>query len=142
MTNFYIFLFILAIFVSSVVTIRKKDCEVVEDCEDDEGRTVCWSKYCFRDVPCNKDDDCYFYGALHMLINPRFRCYVVPAVTRPAGYGTCIEESYGEHLYQKFTDEETVPSVDATDRKRPHQNINKINRDGQGRRQSIYNGPP
>jgi len=88
-----------------VALVFAKDCEDVMDCEDDEGRTVCWSHYCFRDVPCNKDDDCYFYGSLHMLRNPRFLCYVLPVVRRPAGYGTCVEQSYGERNYEKFTQE-------------------------------------
>lgn len=37
-------------------------CEISMDCDDGEGRSLCFEKSCRKDVPCNKDNDCFFYG--------------------------------------------------------------------------------
>ncbi|ELU07677.1 hypothetical protein CAPTEDRAFT_189046 [Capitella teleta] len=85
-----------------LVHARRRFCDIAADCGDVHGRTVCWSHLCHRNIPCNKDDDCFFYGSANV---PKFRCYIVPEVEWPAGYGTCVEETTGGVKYDPLPDE-------------------------------------
>ncbi|KAK7097029.1 uncharacterized protein [Littorina saxatilis] len=66
-------------------------CELSVDCGNPEGRSLCISKYCHHDVTCNKDNDCFFYGASDVLSKMYLPlCFVNPKVLRPEGYGICM----------------------------------------------------
>ncbi|XP_013404539.1 uncharacterized protein LOC106169590 [Lingula anatina] len=63
------------------------------DCRDHSGRTVCWSKMCYKNIPCNKDNDCYFYAAADVAEgHPHPLCFDDTDSVRklPSGYGTCM----------------------------------------------------
>jgi hypothetical protein len=81
-----------------------RKCEIAADCKDPDGRTVCWSRTCYYNIPCNKHDDCYFYGSANV---PRFQCYIDPSKPWPNGYGTCIEERIGDAnpMYERVPDD-------------------------------------
>ncbi|KAL4219946.1 hypothetical protein ACF0H5_020357 [Mactra antiquata] len=84
-------------------------CNVSLDCKDSEGRSLCYEKTCRRDVPCNKDNDCFFYGAADVSQGyPQLRCYKNPRVNNAPGYGSCMNTEYAGGL-------ERVPGSDVVD---------------------------
>ncbi|XP_045199880.1 uncharacterized protein LOC123554067 [Mercenaria mercenaria] len=74
-------------------------CEVSQDCNDKEGRSLCYEKKCRRDVPCNKDNDCFFYGAADVSQGfPHPRCYLNKHAERAPGYGVCMLSEFADGL--------------------------------------------
>lgn len=57
------------------------------------GKTaLCYEHRCRINVPCNKDNDCFFYGAGDVANgNPHPKCYrKIGTSNIPAGYGYCM----------------------------------------------------
>ncbi|XP_013393226.1 uncharacterized protein LOC106160957 [Lingula anatina] len=89
-TALLIFVFVTCIFSAIAVP-----CTTSLDCHDPDGRTLCqaWTGKCIKNVPCNKNGDCYFYaendvtylGAVHQCFKDDSS-----SVNRPEGYGTCM----------------------------------------------------
>lgn len=73
-------------------------CKLSIDCKDSEGRTLCYQSECQRDVPCNKDNDCFFYGAAD-LASGQFHpaCFKTNLVGSKPGYGICLVTEVVQH---------------------------------------------
>ncbi|XP_060563336.1 uncharacterized protein LOC132722790 [Ruditapes philippinarum] len=84
-------------------------CDISKDCNDYEGRSLCYEKDCRRDVPCNKDNDCFFYGASDVSQGfPHPKCFLNPKVRSAPGYGVCMESELADGL-------ERLPGDDVID---------------------------
>lgn len=93
------------------ICLASEGCQVSVDCGDKEGRSLCYEKRCRRDVPCNKDNDCFFYGAADVSQSyPHPKCYLNKKVDTPPGYGICMLREYAGGLPR-------IPGGDVVDTK-------------------------
>ncbi|XP_064607280.1 uncharacterized protein LOC135471831 [Liolophura sinensis] len=86
-----------------------KKCIISADCKNNQGREVCYNQECHKDIPCNKDNDCFFWGAADVAYNfPHPRCYDFPHVQREPGYGTCLLVEFADHLFNRIPGEDVA----------------------------------
>ncbi|XP_014786803.1 uncharacterized protein LOC106881089 [Octopus bimaculoides] len=69
---------------------ERKECTISYDCPSPH--EVCVGHICTKDLPCNKDNDCFFYAAADIANGaPHPKCYkVLQEYIVPTGYGICV----------------------------------------------------
>uniref|UniRef100_A0A0L8I896 Uncharacterized protein n=1 Tax=Octopus bimaculoides TaxID=37653 RepID=A0A0L8I896_OCTBM len=70
--------------------VERKECTISYDCPSPH--EVCVGHICTKDLPCNKDNDCFFYAAADIANGaPHPKCYkVLQEYIVPTGYGICV----------------------------------------------------
>ncbi|XP_064607032.1 uncharacterized protein LOC135471653 [Liolophura sinensis] len=89
------------------------ECVISEDCNNHDGRALCYNQECHRDVPCNKDNDCFFWAAADVAMgHPHPECYDVQEVKRAPGYGTCVLKEHAGNKYDRIPGDDVAALED------------------------------